>query len=281
MISLNKMLLWPVLFLTQMQESLSGRPVFIDVLVHQEITVRIFCEFPGSGSWVVRVVAPWGKWNTNNLKFFDQKNDYIVISCIIHIYIYTYVYVYHCVVSSCCFVVACCGNGGSGKSNSNCFWRNPRCSIVRCSSSQATITWHRSPKRRRCHEQPRNLMGRKRTKPCTPNYFTERLKGDVKAAKLTVQCTLVASQTPVTSISSLGCMFAYIARGILRKPALLSHFESMYCMLFSLASYTPEIYSHILPIPSNSLYLSYIIIYPWILLIICNGLSSTFLMVMI
>lgn len=25
-------------------------PVFIDVLVHQEITVRVFCEFPGSGS---------------------------------------------------------------------------------------------------------------------------------------------------------------------------------------------------------------------------------------
>lgn len=31
--------------------------------------------------------------------------------------------------------------------------------------------------------------------------------------------------------SSFECMFAYIVRGILRKPALLSHFKSMYCIL--------------------------------------------------
>lgn len=201
-----------------MQESLSGRPVFIDVLSHQEITVCIFCEFPGSGSWVVRVVAPWGKWNTTIWSLLIRKTTtlyYHVLS-----YLYIYMYVNHCVVSSCCFVVAVAETVVPQKA-CYCFWRNPRCSLSAC-RSQATITWHRSPKRRRCHEKPRNLMGRS-AKTVHPNYFTERMKGDVKAAKL--NGTLVASQTPVTNMSSFACMFACIARAVLRKPALLSHFD--------------------------------------------------------
>lgn len=107
------LLLWPVVFLMQMQDwvPLSCRPVFIDVLVHQEITVCIFCEFPGSGSWVVRVVAPWGKLNTTIWSRLIRKRTtlyYHVLYIYMYTYIFTYIihYVYQCVVSSCCFVVA-------------------------------------------------------------------------------------------------------------------------------------------------------------------------------
>lgn len=98
-----------------MQESLSGRPVFIDVLSHQEITVCIFCEFPGSGSWVVRVVAPWGKWNTTIWSLLIRKTTTLYY----HVLSYLYIYIYVC-KSLCCllllFCCCCCGNGGSAKS---------------------------------------------------------------------------------------------------------------------------------------------------------------------
>lgn len=157
-------------------------PVFIDVLVHQEITVRVFCEFPGSGSWVVRVVAPWGKLNTTIWSLLIRKMTTLYYH-VLYIYVYVYVYVLSALVVLLLLLLRWF------LKQQQLFLVKFRCSSSAC-RSQATITLHRSPKRRRCHEQPRNLMGRTK-KTCTPTTSLKGWKVMSKEAKLRwyVGCT--------------------------------------------------------------------------------------------
>ena len=150
-----------------MQESLSGRPVFIDVLVHQEITVRIFCEFPGSGSWVVRVVAPWGKWNTTIWSFLIRKMTTLYFH-VLYIYTYIRMFMYIIVLSPLVVLLLLLRKRWFRKKQQQLFltksplFHRPLF-IVTGDDNMA-----QKPKAEKVPRAAEKPHGEKRTKPCTP-----------------------------------------------------------------------------------------------------------------